>query len=133
MSKAKLTPQQRYHRLWRKVDQDYVSDGAAAPPVTFGTTIPGSHASTHFDGPTPRIEVGEGVTKMLGSRDPYKRRKARRVLLWEFGRTIQGDRPDSWVAGQTNSVSRRLNKDQDQRLKRKRQARAAVIEARLRK
>jgi hypothetical protein len=114
VARAILTPRQRVNRLWRKVDQDYGVNAAPPPDVRFGkSAAKDSYASTVFPaGQAPFITVGRATTKELRSRDPYKRRDARRVVLWEMGRTVEGNRGTGWVAHKTNKVSHRLNRQQ---------------------
>lgn len=115
--KAKLTPEQRVNRIMRKVGPMY--GNGPTPVFRFGKVpSPGQAAAitvVSSDGSPPTIHLGRGASKMLTSRDPFKRRAARQTVLWELGRTVQGERGNGWLTHKTNKVSRRLNKQQAKR------------------
>lgn len=122
MSKAKLTPQQRYNRLWRKVGSSY--GGGAAPTASFGKTSIGGTKGAAYPG---GVEVGRGTTKQLTSRDPAKRKAARYVLLHEWSHATKGT-GEGGANRDANVISTRLNKQQNQRLKVKKSKNPGVIE-----
>lgn len=137
-----MKPRQAVNRLWQKVDQDFGRAGQPLPDVrfvkrgplrdSFGSVVKRAAAIT--DEPTPGSRVtyyGQGLTKQLKQdpRSALRRGGTRYELLWELARQHQPS--DSFAVGNTpegvgyprhmtNTISRRLNKDQAQRLKAKR-------------
>ncbi len=127
--KAKLTPEQRVNRLWRKVDVFYGQDGAATPQVRFGSAMPSKGVkATTTHGSSPVIDVSPHYTRLLSSRKPWQRRQVRRGLLHEFAHAALPTLDESVASQKSREVRRALNKDQAQRLKRKRSGKPKIID-----
>lgn len=130
MSKAKLTPTQRVNRLRRKVSRFYGPEANNAPIRLGKTVVEDTFGTTSYEPTT--IHLSRNTTKKLVSRNPYKRRMSRGVVLHEMAHA-DGDRTEEGADRKAAQVSRALNKQQARRLKAKRSNRPQVIDHNLRK
>ena len=121
--KAKLKPEQRYNRLWRKVDWFYGQEGKPPPPLEIRK--PTDNPGATGEAPTGTVVIHPGTARQLASRKPLARKTGRQTPLHEwthlFGPRGSGATPDESVAYRfQNKVSHQLNKQQAKRLARKR-------------